>query len=175
MIEDSNKTFWRKDFGVAISIILVVAAIIIICTFSGCKTLHSSKSNTKDSISTNKANEGSVRVDSSGSKSDKTNTKETVYYPQPIYIQGKDGETKVFYVPQKVTETGTEKTEQAQIIKDTSWKEAFNSLAVLIANKEAKSQTKVGFSTFEIIMLIVGGIVVLKMFTPSIIGFLTKK
>jgi hypothetical protein len=35
-------------------------------------------------------------------------------------------------------------------------------------------QTKVGFSTFEIIMLIVGGIVVLKMFAPTIIKLITK-
>jgi hypothetical protein len=166
-----------KDFFTIVKGALIVAASLLFICFicSGCKTLRNSKSNTKDSISVNNNKEGSVRVDSSGTKSDKTNTKETVYYPQPIYIEGKSGKSEIVFVPQYVKETGTEKTEQAQIIKDTTWKEAFNSLALLIANKESKSQTKVGFSTFEIIMMIAGGIIVLKMFTPSIIGFLTKK
>ena len=157
----------------AIGMLLLFVGILML--LPGCKILKNQKLATKDSVSVNQSSQGSVRVDSSGSKSDKTNTKETVYYPQPIYIEGKNGgEPKIIFVPQTVRETGTEKTEQAQIVKDTSWHDAFNSLALLIANKESKSSTRIGFSTFEIIMMIAGGIIVLKMFGPSIIKLITK-
>ena len=172
-MKGTDGEFWvivKEAIGAAFLIVVII--ICFCCT--GCKILKNEKSNTKDSISTSKTNEGYSKIDSSGTKTDKTNTKETVYYPQPIYIQGKDGETRTVFVPQYVKESGTEKTEQAQIIKDTSWKEAFNSLAVLIANKESQTKTKVGFSTFEIIIMVIGGLMFLKMFGMPLINLIKK-
>src|SRR5574339_720218 len=99
--------FW----GVSGALIIFLLVILFIC--SSCKSIKGLKSNSRDSLSVQKLSEGATKTDSSGSKTDKTNTKETVYYPQPIYIQGKDGETKTVFVPQYIKETGTEKTEES--------------------------------------------------------------
>ena len=173
-MEDNDKHF-LKDFllGAGGAICIWLFVICFVC--SSCKILKNEKSNVKDSTVVNKSSEGSVKTDSSGTKTDKTNTKETVYYPQPIYIQGKDGETKTVFVPQYIKESGTEKTEQAQIITDTSWKDAFNSLAVLIASKESEKKIKAGFSLFEWIVIGVLVFFLLKSFAPSVLNFLTKK
>jgi len=142
---------------------IVAAAIVILCLLcSSCKVLKSTKSNVKDSTSVNKVNEGSVRVDSSGSKSDRT--KETVFYPQPIYIEGKNGESKIIFVPQSIKET--DKTEQAQVITDTSWREAFRELSSHLENRELDKKTKVGPSFIE--WILIGGLalLLLKNFLP---------
>ena len=172
-MKGTDNEFWVILKEAVGGVFLIVIIIFCVCC-TGCKILKNQKVNTKDSVSTSKTNEGNSRIDSSGTKTDKTNTKETVYYPQPIYIQGKDGETRTVFVPQYVKESGTEKIEQAQIIKDTSWKEAFNSLAVLIANKETQTKTKIGFSTFEIIVIIIGGLMFLKMFGMPLISLIKR-
>lgn len=133
-------------------------ALIFVWLLSSCHVIKSLKSteNKKDSVS--QTSQGSVRVDSNGTKSDKTYTKETFYLP------GKDtiinniiqaGKPQIVYIK----ETGQEKTEQAQIIRDTSWKDAFNSLAVLIANKETESKTRVGLGFWEIFAIAIVGLI----------------
>ena len=142
---------------------IVAAAIVILCLLcSSCKVLKSTKSNVKDSLSVQKVNEGSVRVDSSGSKSDRT--KETVFYPQPIYIEGKNGESKIIFVPQSVRET--EKVEDAKIIKDDSWRQALDSLSSKFTKSELDKKTKVGPSFIE--WILIGGLalLLLKNFLP---------
>ena len=63
--------------GIWISVLAILAiGALFILFFSSCKVLKSIKDTTKDSTSVNKTSEGSVRSDSSGTKSDKTNTKE---------------------------------------------------------------------------------------------------
>ena len=140
--------------------ILSLPFLLVMC--GGCKVLKSTKSNVKDSTSVNKVNEGSVRVDSSGSKSDRT--KETVFYPQPIYIEGKNGESKIIFVPQSVRET--EKVEDAKIIKDDSWRQALDSLSWQITNREMDKKVKVGPSFIE--WILIGGLalLLLKNFLP---------
>lgn len=162
-MKDAMKEFWL-DFGVAL--LFVIALFAVVFFFSGCKVLKEVKSSSKDSTSVSKINEGSARVDSSGSKTDKVYNKETIYYPQPIYVQGKDGETKVVVVPQSVRESGQDKTETAHIITDTSWKDAFNSLTVLIANKEVDKKVKVGPSFLEWILIAGIGLLLIKNFLP---------
>lgn len=165
-MEDSEKDFLDMFWGCLKWAAAIVFLVILWNSFCGCKILQSKKSNTnsKDSIVNN--SQGSVRVDSSGSKSDKTNTKETVYYPQPIYIQGKDGETKVISVPQYIKETGTEKTEQAQVITDTTWKNEMRELRTLIQN--TNSTTKGSLLNSPIIWILIGvvGLLLLKNFLP---------
>jgi hypothetical protein len=136
--------------------------------FSGCKVSKNQKINTKDSTSVTTSKEGSVRVDSSGSKSDKTYTNETFFFP------GRDTTINNYiFQPANIPaptvyirETGTEKTEQAQIITDTSWREAFNSLAVLIASKETQTKKKVGPSFIEWILIAGLGLLLIKNFLP---------
>ena len=59
-----------------------------------------------DSANVKKVTETSSKIDTS--KTSTVTTKETVYYPQPIIVPGKNGETKVVFVPQSTKETGSE-------------------------------------------------------------------
>ena len=161
-----NKDYNQRPFAGILFAALVLAAILITWLLAGCKTVSHTKKSTNDSTSVVKTNEGTSKVDSSGSKSDKTNTKETVYYPQPIYIQGKEGKTEVVFVPQSVKETGTEKTEQVQVVKDESWREAFDSLSSKILTLSQDKKVKVGPSLIEWILIIGIGLVLLKQFIP---------
>ena len=90
-----------------------IIALLVVClclVFSSCSLFNKSQKTKEtvktDSTSVKKTTEVSSKVDTS--KTSSTNTKETVYYPQPIIVQGKNGESKVYYVPQSVKETGTE-------------------------------------------------------------------
>lgn len=162
-MKDAIKEFWL-DVGVVL--LALIALISVMVFLSGCRILRNEKINTKDSTSVNNVKEGSVKIDSSGSKADRTNTKETVFYPQPIIVPGKDGDTKVIFVPQTVKETGTEKTEQAQIIRDTSWKEAIREMTLALSNKELEKKTKVGPSFIEWILIAGVGLLLIKNFLP---------
>jgi hypothetical protein len=162
-MKDALKEFWL-DVGIAT--LFVIAIFLVMFFFSGCKVLKNQKISTKDSTSVNNSKEGSIKSDSSGSKADRTSTKETVYYPQPIYIEGKNGEAKIIFVPQSVKESGTEKLEQAQIIRDTSWKEAIREMTVALSNKELEKKTKVGPSFIEWILIAGIALLYVKDFLP---------
>ncbi len=144
--------------------LIVCAVLLLICWFcSSCRVIKSTKSTVKDSLSVQKVNEGSARVDSSGSKSDKT--KETVYYPQPIYIEGKNGgEPKIIFVPQSVRETSKE--EDAKIVKDDSWRQALDSLSAKFTNRELDKKVKVGPSFIEWLLIAGLALLLLKNFLP---------
>ena len=133
---------------------VIILAIFVIFFLTGCKTVRNTKKSTSDSTSVSSVKEVTAKSDSSGSKTE--NTKETVYYPQPIYIQGKDGENKIVFVPQSVKETG--KTEQAQVIVDNSWREAFDSLNKSILTLSNDRKTSV-LNIWQIIAI--GAIVIL--------------
>ena len=91
---------------------LVIACVIVFLfvTLTGCKLLskvEKQKSEVKtDSTNVKKVTETSSKVDTS--KTVTASSKETIYYPQPIIVPGKNGETKVVFVPQSTKETGTE-------------------------------------------------------------------
>lgn len=141
---------------------LMIVLICFVC--SSCKLFREVNKSSKDSTSVNNVREGAIKIDSSGSKSDITNTKETIYYPQPIYIQGKDGEVKVISIPQVIKESGTEKTEQAHVITDTSWRDAIREMTVAIANKETETSAKTDWLTIALLIGI--GLLVLKSYLP---------
>lgn len=141
---------------------LMMVFICFVC--SSCKLFREVNKSSKDSTSVNNSKEGSIKFDSSGSKSDITSTKETIYYPQPIIVPGKDGESKIIIVPQSVRETGTEKTEQAHIITDTSWKDAIREMSVAIANKQTETSAKTDWLTIALLIGI--GLLVLKSYLP---------
>lgn len=151
-----------SDIVVSFICILLLAGLFLTC--NGCKIVRNLKQSSRDSTVVNTSGEGNVRKDSSGSKTDKIYTKETIYY-QPI----KDTNSFTINTPApiiRIIESGREQTEQAQIIVDTSWKAAFNSLAVTMANKETKSTTKVGPSLIEWILIAGLGLLLLKNFLP---------
>lgn len=88
-----------------------ILTIIIFCTiFSSCEFMRKSQKTkqevSSDSTNVKKETETSSKVDTSKTKT--ATTKETIYYPQPIIVPGKNGETKVVFVPQSTKETGTE-------------------------------------------------------------------
>jgi hypothetical protein len=166
-MKDTNEEYWEIVKGVVGGMILII--IFLLFFLSSCKTISHLKKSTNDSVSVVKTNEGSSKVDSSGSKSDKTNTKETVYYPQPIIIKGDDGKPYPVFVPQSVKETGTEKTEQVQLVKDDSWRQSFDSLKVAILSLAQDKKTTVGPSLIEWILICAVGLMFIKSFAPSII------
>lgn len=157
-----------ETFNKILAIGMLLTVVFLLLMLSGCKTQHKSNQVVKDSLSVQKTNEGSTKLDSSGSRSDKMNTKETVYYPQPIIVPGKDGNDRIIFVPQSEKVTGSEKNEDFNLSKDSHWKDKYDSLmfATLLSSKSGS--TKVGFTTFEIIMMIAGGLIALKMFGPQI-------
>lgn len=161
IIEDTDKKYSRIYFP---SLAVAVSLVVIIFSCSSCKFLSKVSKSTKDSTSVNNIKEGSARFDSSGSKSDVTNIKETVYYPQPIIVPGKDGETKVIFVPQTVKETDNEKKEQAHVTSDTSWREAIREITIALSNKDKTSSAKTDWLTIAILIGI--GLLVLKSYLP---------
>ena len=100
------------------------AIVLIIILLSGCKLFREVDKKSSDSTVVKKDIQSSAKVDTSQTKTETASTKETVYYPQPIYIQGKDGETKVVFVPQSTKETGTKKEESNNAIFET-WQRNF--------------------------------------------------
>ena len=145
MIEDSNRKFWRQDFALAIAGILILAFIIFISVItSGCEFFRKIDKQTttakNDSTKVNKVTEVASSVDTSKSKS--ASTKETVYYPQPIIVQGKDGESKIVFVPQTVKETGTEEKQNFNF--DNYRRDLLDSIAIAQLREELnkKSETK---------------------------------
>jgi hypothetical protein len=157
-------------------LIAAIAGVLIwflfILLMTGCRVFkkESSSINRKDTVGI--SSQGSSKSDSSGSKTDKLYTKETYYLPgRDTVINNiiQPGHPQIIYVK----ESGREKTEQAQIIKDTSWKEAFNSLSVLIASKELDKKVKVGPSVIEWILIGAIALILLKQF--NIINLPFKK
>lgn len=164
-MRDTNEKYTEIWKGIGGGII-IIALLLWFILASGCKTIRNLKKSTNDSTSVVKTNEGTSKVDSSGSKSDKTSTKETVYYPQPIYIEGKNGEPKIIFVPQSVKETGTEKSEDFSVKKDESWREAFDSLSSKILTLSEDKKTKVGTSFLLWVIIGLVGFMLLKQFIP---------
>jgi hypothetical protein len=150
------KSIWLDALLIGAGIVLLFVAL------SSCRITKSGKSeiNSKDSIE--KTSQGSVRVDSSGTKTKETYTKETFI---PVFDTTNNHFT--FNMPASkpqyiyIKETGDKQTEQAQIIKDTSWQEAFRQLSTLIASKETESKTRVGLGFWEIFAIGVVGLIFL--------------
>lgn len=139
-------------------IIILFSLILSSCEFF--RKLDKSSSE-NSSIDTNK--EGSLRKDSSGTKSDKTYTKETFFYP------GRDTTINNFiFQPEAkqqqpvvyIRETGQEKTEQAQVIVDTSWKDFARLLVASQSEKKTETEGSV-LGTGTIIAIAVAGFVLL--------------
>jgi len=161
---------------------------IIICfIFSSCTLFNKSQKQVtraaSDSTNTHKETEVSKKVDTS--KTTTVNTKETVYYPQPIIVPGKNGETKVVFVPQSTKETGSE--ERQNFNYEDYRKDLIDSMRIanleLQLTKQSETKTSIlGFGFWlgvAIVGLVLIGlmVMVLKMksqFT-SIINLIPKK
>jgi hypothetical protein len=144
-MKDALKEFWL-DVGVGILVFIAILTLLIFLSGCSLQTLFDKqkKEQASDSTSVKKETESFSKVDSTKSKSEATNTKETVYYPQPIIVPGRDGETKVVFVPQTVTESGTVK-EEKQNFNFEDWykrKEDSAKIAQLQTELDKKSKTE---------------------------------
>lgn len=119
-MQQTDKKYFSLLFWITAFVILGLIA----CSLTSCKLLskveRSSKTNSTDTTSVKKEISQGSSADTSKTKKNETNEKTTVYYPQPIIVPGKDGETKVVFVPQTVRETGT-KSEQTDNYKFDEW------------------------------------------------------
>ena len=133
----------NNKFGKWLTICFAIAmAIVLSLVLSSCKLIHeASKGKTEkstDSVSVKKDEQEKSKVDTSKTKSE--STKETVYYPQPIIVEGKGGETKVVFVPQSVKETNSQENQNAIF---ENWKQnLYDSLLRSEITKEKEKETK---------------------------------
>lgn len=130
-LEDSDKKYkgiWKEVIGV----LFILLAIAVWFSCSSCNIFQALKKDKQevknDSVNVKKETETSSKVDTSKTKTETIHTKETIYQPQPIYIQGKDGETKVIFVPASTKETGESKEEKQNFNYDNYRKEIADSL-----------------------------------------------
>ncbi len=167
--------------------ILALIFVIIAAIFSGCtlfqKTQKTKEEIKSDSTSVKKVTETSSKVDTS--KTSSTNTKETVYYPQPIIVPGKNGETKVVFVPQTIRETGTE--EKQNFNYEDYRKDLIDSMRIanleLALSKQSETKTSIlGFGFWlgvSLLGIVLIGLMVMvlrmKSQFTSINSLLTKK
>jgi len=141
MVNHKDKDFWSM-WKLPILIAVLIVLVCILC--SSCEFFRKLDKQTtevkNDSTKVNKVTEVASSVDTSKSKS--ASTKETVYYPQPIIVQGKDGESKIVFVPQTVKETGTEEKQNFNF--DNYRRDLLDSIAIAQLREELnkKSETK---------------------------------
>jgi len=166
------KSFFKN---LLLAVLMAIAIVLMLIGMSSCKLFKEVKKDSSDSARVVKQTETAIKVDTSKSKTETASTKETIYYPQPIYVQGKDGETKVIFVPQSTKETGSKTEENTNAIFEQFKKDFSDSLNSIKNSKQTDTKIKVGLSTFEIIILCAFGLILLKMFAPSVINLLTKK
>ena len=183
-MEDSNKMFFTKTYIPSLTVAFV--CVVILISLSSCEFFRKldkqTTTNKNDSTNVKKETVTASSVDTSKSKS--ASTKETVYYPQPIIVPGKDGETKIVFVPQTVKETGTE--EKQNFNYENYMKNFVDSMTIaqLKAELNKKSETKgsllgigfwIGVSILGIVLLAI--IIVLAKFSSkltSVTAFLNK-
>lgn len=164
-----NKLYFKDLITAAIISVLFVVFII---SFSSCKLLSKVNKSSNDSASVKKETETSAKVDTSKSKTESSNTKETVYYPQPIIVPGKDGETKVIFVPQSTKETGSQTQENINYKFEDLRKEVLDSLRVANASKESKTKAGTDWLTIAIVAGI--GLLLFKNFIAPYISLIKK-
>lgn len=137
-MRNSNKEYFTLLKG-SLAIAIGIVALCLAC--SSCKLMYDigkGKEQSKtDSVGVKKETEEKAKVDTSRSKSESTYSKETTYYPQPIYVNGP--EPKIVFVPQKVTESGTSKQESFNAIFE-SWKKNYEDSVAKA--EQMKSKTK---------------------------------
>lgn len=156
--------------GFFIIIRYFVITVLCIIALSSCKLFREVSKNEKqvsgDSthVTSNLIDKNSV--DTSKTKRNETSTKETVYYPQPIYIQGKDGETKTVFVPQSVKETGSKSEEINNAIFENYKQHIEDSLRISELERQQTKQTEIKGSILsfgESLGLVLIGLVIIGM------------
>jgi hypothetical protein len=168
-MKNNNESFWETVIAVLAVILIFLYAMLV---FPSCKLLSKVNKASTDSVQVVKGSEVLSKVDTSKNKTETASTKETIYYPQPIYIQGKDGETKVIFAPQSTKESGTTKTEDNTAKFEQMKKDFSDSLSVLKNSK--KSETKAGTDWLQIAILSALGLLVFKHFIAPYISLIKK-
>lgn len=155
-----------KDALMGLGGALLLLSILVIILCSSCKLFKQVEKSNSDSTKVEKQDEVNSKVDTSKTKNESTATKETVYYPQPIYIQGKDGETKVVFVPQSTKETEVSKSENQNAVFE-EWKRHYeDSTQNAQSNLSKDVKVKAGPSFIEWLLIIAIGLLFIKIFLP---------
>lgn len=162
-------------------IVSFIFALIVVCLLASCSTFKHERSNINKSDTTIHNSQGSSRIDSNGTKTDKVYTKETYYLPGKDTIINniiQSGKPQVIYIK----ESGQEKTEQVQVIRDTSWMDAFRQLSTLVASKETEKKTSflspgtiIAFAVLGLVLLIIIIVVVYLVKKINVINLLLTK
>lgn len=155
----------------------VIGIILIILILASCKLFHESekrsdiKKVSSDTTSISKSQTSKDNIDTSRNKTEKINTKETVYYPQPIIVKGDDGKSQVVFVPQSVKETSNEKTEQWIYQMQRFLENKFDSLSKNqnseTSKTEKETKTKAGIDWIQIGIIVLIALFVIEKF-PNI-------
>lgn len=169
-MRNKNESYWETVAAIGSVILIFLLAFLFM---TSCKLVSKVDKNKLDSVNVVKQSEVLNKVDTSKSKTETIHTKETIYQPQPIYIQGKDGETRVLFVPQMTRETGSTKIEDNTAKYEQFKKDYSDSLALLTFSKQ--SEKKAGMSWVTLVMLITLAVIVLKLFSPHISKLLKLK
>lgn len=151
-------TMFRNSLLAALGIVLLMLACSSCDFFRRVQRTETQVKN--DSTNVKKETETSSKIDTS--KTTTATTKETVYYPQPIIVPGKDGETKVIFVPQSTKETGKQETQNFNY--DQWFKEKTDSMTIANLQLELskKTETKgsllgigfwIGISLFGLVLI----------------------
>jgi len=146
MEPDIDKLFRQFIWNILKWLFAALIIFIIIYTLTGCnvfRALKKEESEVKsDSVSVKKQTETLSKVDTTKTKTETIHTKETIYQPQPIYIQGKDGETKVIFVPQSTKETGSNKEEKQNFSFENYRKDFMDSVKIAEMEKQLAKQSE---------------------------------
>ena len=191
MEPDIDKLFRQFIGNILKWLFAALIIFIIIYTLTGCNVFRALKKEESearaDSVNVKKQTEVSSKVDTTKTKTETIHTKETIYQPQPIYIQGKDGETKVIFVPQSTKETGSNKEEKQNFSFEDYRKDFMDSVKIAEMEKQLAKQSETKGSLLgmgfwigvSLVGLVLIGlmVMVLKMKTQftSINNLLTKK
>lgn len=143
--------------------------LLLILLLSSCRLLNESakKKDSSESISSSSSQKHESKADTSRGTSEKTNVKETTFYPQPIIIPGSESKpAQVVFVPQTVKETTNE--------RDEWWMNKFEQFMLVNRDttstkqetKEKQSETKAGMDTITIVLIIAVGLIFLKDIIP---------
>jgi hypothetical protein len=154
---NNDKPFFAILKG-AIAVAVTLVTICIVC--SSCKLFYNlgkgKEQSRSDSVGVKKQTEQTSKVDTSKSKTESTYSKETTYYPQPIYVNGP--EPKIVFVPQTVTESGTSKQESFNAVFE-NWKKNYEDSvakaeAMKTKNKEVEVTAKTDWLTIGMLAAI---------------------
>lgn len=145
--------------------------LLLILLLSSCRLLNESskKKDSSESVSSSSSQKQESKTDTSRGTSEKTNVKETTFYPQPIIIPGSESKpAQIVFVPQTVKESTNEKDEWWMNKFEQFLSASRDTASTKQDTKEKQSETKAGMDTITIILIVAVGLLFLKDIIPFI-------